>query len=458
MRDNRNLFGTDGIRGKANAFPMDSETMLFLGRAAAHVFRRSAGRHRILIGKDTRVSGYMLETALASGIVSMGVDVLLVGPLPTPGIAFMTRSMRADAGVVISASHNSYEDNGIKFFGPDGFKLAESVELEIERLMQPGHLDELRANPELIGKASRIDDALGRYAVYLKSCLARDTKFDGLRIVIDSANGASYRLAPMVYAELGAQVITTGDKPDGMNINRDCGSTCPEHLALLVRQHHADVGVAFDGDADRVIFVDERGHVLDGDVILAALAFDLAGRNSLQGGGVVGTVMSNLGLELSLKERGLKLLRSAVGDRYVLEQMQEHGMNLGGEQSGHVICLDHNTTGDGVLTSLLFLSAARRSGKSLSFYHSLIEKLPQKLVNVKVASKPPLESVPELQKVIRASQELLGETGRILVRYSGTESKIRVMVEAQSEKEVEKVIADVLSVVNDTLVDNSRSS
>lgn len=444
MTEARKLFGTDGIRALANVSPMDSETMLQVGRAAAYVFRRSEGRHRILIGKDTRVSGYMIETALASGFVSMGVDVLLVGPLPTPGIAYMTRSMRADAGVVISASHNSYEDNGVKFFGPDGFKLPDETESEIERLMLPGHLDELRANPDLIGKAYRIEDAIGRYTVYLKACLERDCKFDGLKLVVDAANGAAYRVAPAVYGELGADVIMTGDKPNGMNINDSCGSTCIEHLQELVRENGADLGIAFDGDADRVILVDELGRILDGDLILAALAFDFAERGVLKGGGVVGTTMSNLGLEVALREKGLKLIRAAVGDRYVLAEMINRGMNLGGEQSGHVISLDHNTTGDGILTSLLFLSLALRKKKPISYFQKIITRFPQTITNIKVSQKPPLETLPTLTEAIKQAESELGERGRLVVRYSGTESKLRVMVEAQDEETCRLVTERVL--------------
>lgn len=441
------LFGTDGIRGVANAFPMDSETMLHVGRAAAHVFRRSEGRHRVLIGKDTRVSGYMLETALSSGLTSMGVDVLLVGPLPTPGIAFMTRSMRADAGIVISASHNSYEDNGVKFFGPDGFKLADEVENEIELLMTPGHFDKLRANPELIGKAGRIEDAIGRYTVYLKSCLERGADFEGIKLVIDTANGASYRVAPMVYNELGAVVVRAGDTPNGMNINEKCGSTSPELISQLTKHHGADGGIAFDGDADRVIICDEHGDVLDGDVILAALAADMLKRGSLRGGGVVGTVMTNMGLEIRLREWGLTLSRSAVGDRYVLAEMLASGMNLGGEQSGHIISLDHNTTGDGILTSLLMTSLFLRSGKPLSSLHGLITRFPQQIVNMRIKEKPPLDDNQAICLAIRDAEQKLGKRGRILVRYSGTELKIRVMVEADDDVLLDKVLNTVVDTV-----------
>ncbi len=445
------LFGTDGVRGIANIAPMDSETVLRLGRAAAHAMRRSAGRHKILIGKDTRVSGYMLETALASGIASMGVDVLIVGPLPTPGIAFMTRSMRADAGVVISASHNPYDYNGIKFFGADGFKLPDETEREIERLMEPGHLDELRATPELVGKAYRIEDAIGRYTVFLKNCVERETKFDGLKVVIDSANGAAYRVAPLVFTELGATIITTGDKPDGENINRDCGSMHPERMCALVREHKADCGIAYDGDADRVILCDELGKVLDGDLLLAMLALDYKSRGILKGDGVVGTVMTNMGLEVALSSAGIKLYRSDVGDRYVLTEMLKRGVNLGGEQSGHMISLDHNTTGDGVMTSLLLLSVMLRSKKPLSSYQSLIKRYPQVLINVAVKKKQPFAEIKAVQAALASAEEKLGKRGRILLRYSGTEPKARVMVECEDAGVCQSVAENVAETVKKEL-------
>ncbi len=426
----RRLFGTDGIRGVANVAPMDSETVMRLGRAVAHVFRRSEGRHRILIGKDTRVSGYMLETALESGLASMGVDVLIVGPLPTPGVAFMIRSMRADAGIMISASHNPYEDNGIKFFGADGFKLADETESEIERLMQPGHLDELRASPDLIGKAYRIEDAIGRYTVYLKACIERECKLDGMRIVVDSANGAAYRVAPLALTELGATLITVGDRPNGKNINDGYGSLYPEVISKLVKEHKADCGIAYDGDADRVVMCDELGQIIDGDLVLAMLAIDLKERGLLKGNGVVGTVMSNFGLEAALRENGIKLYRSDVGDRYVLQEMLEKGLNLGGEQSGHIIALDHNTTGDGVLTSLLVLSMMVRQKRKLSSYQKLIKKFPQVLINVPVKEKRPFAEVPQIASTLADAEKRLAQSGRVLLRYSGTESKARVMVES----------------------------
>lgn len=449
------LFGTDGVRGRANVPPMDSDTVLSLGRAAAHVFRRSEGRHRILIGKDTRLSGYMLETALASGLVSMGVDVLLVGPLPTPGVAFMTRSMRADAGVMISASHNLYEDNGIKFFGPDGFKLPDEMELEIERLMEPGQLDQLRASPERVGKAFRIDDAVGRYTVFLKNFIERECKFDGLRLVVDSANGAAYRVAPQVFTELGATVVKVGDEPDGTNINEGCGSLYPQNLSRSVIENRAHCGVAFDGDADRVVFCDESGEVFDGDMILALLAGEMAREGRLRGGGVVGTVMSNFGLECLLVGMGLKLYRADVGDRYVLSEMLQRGMNLGGEQSGHIISLDHNTTGDGIMTALLVLSYLIKAGRPLSSYRSLFRHYPQVLLNVPVLSKPAFSDVPKIASALQDAEQRLKNkgggkeigAGRILLRYSGTEPKARVMVECDDATLCKSLAEELAEVV-----------
>ncbi len=443
------LFGTDGVRGVANLPPMDSETVLRLGRAVAHVFRRRDGRHRILIGKDTRVSGYMLETALETGIASMGVDTYLLGPLPTPGVAFMTRSMRADAGIMISASHNPYEDNGIKFFGADGFKLDDETELEIERLMLPGSLDQLRASPDLIGKAFRIEDAVGRYTVYLKSCLDKDVRqLDGLKVVVDSAHGAAYRVAPLALRELGAEVISIGNEPDGKNINKGFGSLHPEKMAQLVVEHGADCGIAFDGDADRLIVCDEKGEILDGDHLLAMFALDLKSNDALSGNAVVGTVMSNLGLERTLEAQGIRLLRSGVGDRYVLSMMQEHGVVLGGEQSGHMIFLENSTTGDGILSALMALSVMIRSERPLSEHRALLEKYPQVLKNLVVENKIPFDEVPAIQKAQKEAEATLGDRGRLLLRYSGTEKKARVMVEAEDPdtcNAVADMLIDVLS-------------
>ena len=442
------FFGTDGVRGVANIPPMDSETVLKLGRALAHVIRRQSGiRHRILIGKDTRVSGYMLETALESGIASMGVDALLVGPLPTPGVAYLTRSMRANAGIMISASHNPFEDNGIKIFGADGFKLSDQAENEIERLLAPGHLDELRASPELIGKAFRIEDAVGRYTVYLKSCVSNPSSFEGLKVVMDLANGAAYKVAPLVFSELGADVIVHAAKPDGRNINDNCGSLHPDAMCELVKKHKAFCGVAYDGDADRLIVSDENGEVIDGDFILALCVKFLKETGKLKGDSVVATSMSNFGLEKFLTNEGVKLLRSDVGDRYVLLKMLENKLNLGGEQSGHVIFLDHNTTGDGILSSLIVISAVLELGKPMSWVKSLFTRMPQVLDSFKVKSKPPFSDLPKVSKALsKIENDLLGK-GRVVLRYSGTESKARVMVECEDANLCKKLADELSSVI-----------
>lgn len=445
------FFGTDGVRGVANETPMDSETVMRLGRAAAHVFGKKHGKSRVLIGKDTRLSGYMLETALETGIASMGVDVLLVGPLPTPGVAFMTRSMRADAGIMISASHNSFEDNGIKFFGADGFKLADDTEDEIERLMKPGHLDGMRAAPERIGKMFRIDDAVGRYVVYLKACLQKSTTFDDMHIVVDTSNGAGYRVAPMLLGELGANIEMIGDRPDGKNINLGCGSMHPEKISQRVKETGAQCGIAFDGDADRVICCDENGEIVDGDLILAICALEMKRQGTLVGDAVVGTVMSNLGLEIALKKQGITLHRSGVGDRYVLAEMLSKGLRIGGEQSGHVIFLDHNTTGDGILTAIMLLEVLKQSGQPLSYYQKLLERYPQRLINIVVGSKPPFDSLPEVVKALKKVEDDLGASGRVLLRYSGTEKKARVMVECEDDTLCERSATFLASVVENEI-------
>ena len=444
------IFGTDGVRGVANSFPIDSETVLKLGRASAHVLGREKGRHRVLIGKDTRISGYMLETALCSGIVSMGVDVYLVGPLPTPGIAYLTKSMLLDAGVVISASHNPFEDNGIKFFGHDGFKLPDSVEAEIETLMFSEEIHNLKADQFGIGKAQRIEDAVGRYVVYLKSCLHRNTSLEGLKVVIDCANGATYKVAPLVFSELGAECIVIGDRPNGKNINHNCGSLHPEELIQTVIREGAHLGVSYDGDGDRVLLCDELGRIFDGDRILLMLADFLLEEGKLKGGGIVGTVMSNLGFEKSVMSRGLKLVRSDVGDRYVLQSMIQHGMNLGGEQSGHIISLDHNTTGDGILSSLLAVELLLRKNKPLSSFYNLFEPYPQVIVNVPVAKKVPFDQIKGFSDLYADETKRLNDRGRILLRYSGTESKARVMVECDDDQ--------LCNLVANNLADALRSS
>ncbi len=437
------LFGTDGVRGTANVHPMTAEMALQLGQAVAHVFRGGSGKHRIVIGKDTRLSGYMFEDALAAGICSMGVNVIQVGPIPTPAMAFLTADMRCDAGVMISASHNAYHDNGIKFFAHDGFKLPDAVEDQIEQLITSGDLTRLRCAPDRIGQARRIEDAQGRYIVMLKKTFPLELRLDGLRVVLDCANGAAYKVGPTMLEELGAEVFPIGVEPNGRNINDGVGSQHPEKLVEKVRELRADVGIALDGDADRVVLCCEKGKLLDGDAILALCARDLAERGKLAGRAVVATVMSNLGLERALAEIGVDLVRTQVGDRYVVEEMRRHGYNLGGEQSGHVIFLEHNHTGDGLLTALQVLAILRRKELPLSELASGIERFPQVLVNVPVAEKRPLESLPEFTRQLREVEAALGTRGRVLIRYSGTEPKARVMVEGEDEKRVHQIANDL---------------
>ena len=441
----RRLFGTDGVRGVANVEPMTSETALRLGRALAYVSKRSPHRHKILIGKDTRLSGYMIETAMASGICSMGVDVLLVGPLPTPGIAFLTRSLRADAGVVISASHNPFQDNGIKIFSQAGFKLADDLEAEIERLVVSDSIDALRPTATEIGKAFRIDDAVGRYNVFAKNTFPRHLTLDGLCVAIDCGNGAGYKVAPEVLEELGARVIPFGVDPDGENINRGCGALHPEVLQEAVRRHGAHVGIALDGDADRCILVDETGTVVDGDETMAILATDLHARRGLQWGTLVATVMSNLGLHVAMRDRGITVITTPVGDRYVVEEMVRGGFNLGGEQSGHIVFLDQNTTGDGLITALAVLALMAERGKPLSELRRVMSRFPQVLLNVRVESKPDLRSVPTVATLIDSAEKTLGERGRVLVRYSGTEPLLRVMIEGERETQIRDLAESIAS-------------
>jgi phosphoglucosamine mutase len=448
----RQLFGTDGVRGVANIEPMTSETALRLGRAVAYVFRRAAGRrHKIIIGKDTRVSGYMLETAMASGICSMGVDVLLVGPLPTPGIAFLTRSLRADAGAVISASHNPFQDNGIKFFSNKGYKLPDDVELEIERLVLETEIDHLRPTADEIGKAFRVDDALGRYNVFVKNTFPRDLTLDGLRVVVDCANGAAYKVAPEVLAELGATVTTIGTDPDGENINRDCGATAPAALQAAVLEQRAHVGVALDGDGDRCLLVDECGQLVDGDALLAIAAREMAEQGRLVGRTLVTTHMSNFGLELAMRDLGIALVKTQVGDRYVLEEMQRGGFNLGGEQSGHVLFLDHATTGDGIITALVALGIMRARDQPLSVLAGVMRKFPQVLVNVPVREKRDLLEIGAVRGAVESVERALGGRGRVYIRYSGTEALARVMVEGEDLAQVEAHAAEIADAVKTAL-------
>ena len=446
------LFGTDGVRGVANLEPITSETALRLGRALAYVFKEGGGRHRrILIGKDTRLSGYMLETALASGVCSMGADVWLVGPLPTPGIAFLTRSMRADAGVVISASHNPFADNGIKFFSRDGFKLDDATEARIEQLVfDDAALTSSRAAGADIGKAARIDDAIGRYLVFLKTCLPRTLSFEGLKIVIDCANGAAYRVGPEVLQELGAEVIAISDDPNGTNINAGCGATHLQPLRDAVKKHRAQVGVALDGDGDRAMFVDERGEVFDGDDVMALLGSRMAAEGRLHANTVVGTVMSNFGLETALSRHGVRLVRADVGDPAVVREMRSHDYNLGGEQSGHVIFMDHSTTGDGLITALLVLSQMLEQQKPLSDLR-LVKRVPQLLENVVVRERVPFADLVEVQAAITVAERQLAGCGRLLVRYSGTEMLARVMVEGEEFAQVKTIAVAIADKIRDVI-------
>ena len=428
-KSSQKLFGTDGVRGVANVHPMTAELALQLGRALAFLIRNGKHRHRVVIGKDTRLSGYMLEQALASGIESMGVDTVLVGPMPTPAIANLTVSMRADAGAMISASHNPYQDNGIKFFWRDGFKLPDETEARIEDLIATREIDHIRPTATRIGRSERLDDARGRYVVFLKNTFPRELTLEGLTIAIDCANGAAYRVAPTVLEELGARVIKLGVEPDGKNINHKCGALHPENLSRAVLKHRANVGIALDGDADRVIVVDERGQVVDGDAIMAICTGELVERRELAKKTLVSTVMSNIGLERAVERWGVKVKRTKVGDRYVVEEMRKNGYNLGGEQSGHLIFLEHATTGDGTLAALQLLAVLCRKEKPLSELTRIFEPVPQTLVNVPVNQRRELSDLPEVMKAIRAAEAKLGKEGRVLVRFSGTEPKVRILIE-----------------------------
>ncbi|MBE9502927.1 MAG: phosphoglucosamine mutase [Proteobacteria bacterium] len=443
----KKLFGTDGVRGVANIEPMTSETAMKLGRAAAYVFKNGKGRHRIVIGKDTRLSGYMIETALATGICSMGADVLLVGPLPTPGISFITSSMRADAGVVISASHNPYQDNGIKFFSRDGYKLPDELEMKMEELIFSGSLNELRPTANEVGRAFRMEDARGRYIVFLKNSFPQGMNLEGLRIVLDCGNGAAYKVATSVLEELGAEVIPIGVSPDGTNINEDCGSLYPEVMCNKVKEMRADLGIALDGDADRVIFADEQGNVIDGDVIMAVCAIDMIKKNTLKKKTLVATVMSNIGLDVALKEAGGKVVRADVGDRYVVEEMRRGGYNMGGEQSGHIVFLDYNTTGDGTLAALQVLKIMKERNKSLSELAKVMKSFPQTLVNVRVKKKIETDDIPGFSVAVKDIKSSLGDKGRLLVRYSGTEPVLRLMIEGQDKLSIEEMVQKLSELV-----------
>jgi phosphoglucosamine mutase len=441
----RRYFGTDGIRGRANKV-ITPELALKVGQAAGLVFKNGEHRHRVLIGKDTRLSGYMIETALVAGFTSVGMDVLLTGPIPTPAVGMLARSMRADLGVMISASHNPFDDNGIKLFGPDGFKLSDEVELEIEKLLESDLSRRLAKSGDL-GRARRIDGVQDRYIEFAKHTLPKSVSFDGLRIVIDCANGAAYKVAPGALWEMGADVIAIGVDPDGMNINKDCGSTDLAAISHKVREMRADIGIALDGDADRVMIVDERGHMVDGDQLLAVIAESWKADGRLQGNGIVSTVMANLGLERYLAGIGLELIRTPVGDRYVLEHMRKHGYNVGGEQSGHIIMSDYTTTGDGFVAALQLLAVIKRGNKPVSEVCHRFEPLPQVLKNIRYQKGKPLENA-GVRSAIASAEKKLGRGGRLIVRPSGTEPVIRVMGEGDDKILVEAVVDDVIEALS----------
>jgi phosphoglucosamine mutase len=439
----KKIFGTDGVRGVANVEPVTAETALKLGRAAAHVFTTlnpqehpPGTRPKIVLGKDTRLSGYMLENALTAGITSLGVDVLLIGPLPTPGVAYITRSLRADAGIVLSASHNPYEDNGIKFFRHDGYKLDDEVERKIEQLVFTGEIDSIRPTAKKIGRATRIDDALGRYVEFAKASFPRGLSLEKMRIAVDVGNGAGYKSTPCILRELGADVVVAHNQPNGTNINDRCGSTHPQEIQRLVKKSEAAVGISNDGDADRVLLCDENGEVVDGDEILAIAAVDLLGRSGLAQNTLVATVMSNFGLDEALAPHGGRVVRTKVGDRYVIEEMVRQNLNLGGEQSGHIIFRDFTTTGDGIISALQILSIMQATGKPLSELKRCLRKYPQAQRNLRVKEKPPLDSLGKVTQLLGETEKQLNGKGRVLLRYSGTEPKIRLLIEG---RELEKI-------------------
>lgn len=441
----RKLFGTDGVRGPANQGVMTPEIAFRIGAAVTYqVSRRVKHAPRIVIGKDTRLSGYLFETSIAAGVCALGGRVMLSGPLPTPAIAHLTTSMRADAGVVISASHNPFEDNGIKIFAGDGFKLPDEAELELEQLIEGDVLDGRRPRGRLVGRAERLDDAPGRYVAFVKQTFPQNLSLEGLRIVVDAAHGAAYRVAPAVFEELGAEVVSIGVRPDGQNINRRCGAVHPETCAHEVGRKKADLGVCLDGDADRLILVDERGQIVDGDAVMALCATRLLRDGKLKKRTLAATVMSNLGLERALRAEKGKLLRCPVGDRYVVDAMRKSGLNFGGEQSGHLVFLDHATTGDGLVAALQVLAIAVRERKSVGeLTDKAIERVPQILVNATFATRKPLEEMPSTQKAIRSAEQKLGDSGRVLVRWSGTEPKLRVMIEGPSRDQIKRMADDI---------------
>jgi phosphoglucosamine mutase len=446
----KKLFGTDGVRGIANVEPVTAETALKLGRAAAHVFKSRApvakghDRHKIVVGKDTRLSGYMLENAISAGILSMGVDVLLIGPLPTPGVAYITRSLRADAGIVLTASHNSYEDNGIKFFRDDGYKLDDEIEKQIEHLVFTGEIEKIRPTADAIGKAMRIDDALGRYVEFAKGAFPKGMTLEGLQVVVDAGNGATYKSTPCVLRELGARVTVLNNTPDGTNINKGCGSTYPDVVCGYVQQLEADIGLSHDGDGDRVQLCDETGHLVDGDDMLAITALDWLTRGELKNKTLVATVMSNLGLDHAVGQAGGKVVRTQVGDRYVIERMLQDNLNVGGEQSGHMIFRDFTTTGDGVISALQVLRIMMDTGKPLSELRKACTKFPQLVVNVKVREKPSWDTLPDVMELVKEVEGKLKGHGRVLLRYSGTEPKARLLIEGPDGDQI-KSFADAIA-------------
>ncbi|MEQ1705293.1 MAG: phosphoglucosamine mutase [Rickettsiales bacterium] len=442
------LFGTDGIRGTANTYPMTADVALKVGMAAGQQFLRGEHRHRVVIAKDTRLSGYLIEPALTAGFIAVGMDVVLVGPMPTPAVAMLVKSLRADLGVMISASHNPYHDNGIKLFGPDGYKLSDDVESAIEGLIADNRFD-ARVAPDKLGRAKRLDDAAGRYIEHAKSTFPKNLTLDGMKIVVDCANGAAYQVAPTILRELGAEVIAIGVEPNGFNINDNCGSTSPQKLCEMVVREKADIGIALDGDADRLIICDENGKIADGDQLMAIIATNLQKNGKLCSNGIVATQMSNMGLEKYLKNIGLNLIRTNVGDRYVVEHMREHNFNLGGEQSGHIILSDYSTTGDGIIAALQILAYMRESGGKFSKHSTLFKPMPQLLKNVKYSGTSPLENQTVQQEINKASATL-GNRGRIFIRESGTEPLIRIMAEGENQNEIENIVDALCQEVNKT--------
>lgn len=444
---NKKIFGTDGVRGRANYAPMTVETALALGRAAGKIFRTRVGKHRVVIGKDTRLSCYMFENALISGLCSMGVDTLMVGPFPTPGIAFITRAYRADAGIVISASHNPFYDNGIKFFSSEGFKLPDNWESEMESLVASKQFEDNLPLDNDVGRNTKINDADGRYIEYVKATFPRKLSLKNLKIALDCANGAAYKVAPLVFRELDAQVFVYGNSPNGLNINEDCGSLHPETVQKAVIDHHADIGIALDGDGDRVLLVDENAQIVDGDTILAICAKDMLKQGVLRNNRVVSTVMSNYGFIKAMEQLGIEVIRAQVGDRYVIQEMLKQDANLGGEQSGHMIFLDHNTTGDGLVCALQVLRIMIETDSKLSDLATIFQRYPQATVNVSVNSKPPLDSLIKVKEAKSNVEKSLGDSGRVLVRYSGTENICRVMVEGPKFKQVHQMANAIAAAV-----------